>query len=109
MRIREKPHADAVTVDEITEVPLRVHYHRSIMARTAPPSTRELNSQTAVKPAGSVPNSSSEPEATLPSQEEIAQLAYSFWLERGDANGGSAEDDWFRAERELRERKYSRG
>jgi hypothetical protein len=37
-----------------------------------------------------------------PSPDEIAQLAYSYWLDR-DGNGvGSAEEDWLRAENELR-------
>ena len=31
--------------------------------------------------------------------EEIATLAYSYWEARG-RQGGSAEDDWYRAERE---------
>ena len=37
---------------------------------------------------------------SLPSQEEIAIRAYSYWEARGHV-GGSAEEDWFRAEREL--------
>ncbi len=36
--------------------------------------------------------------------EEIERLAYSYWLERG-GQGGSPEDDWFRAEQELRRRR----
>jgi hypothetical protein len=36
--------------------------------------------------------------------EEIAQLAHSYWLARGCTNG-SAEEDWARAERELRARR----
>ena len=36
--------------------------------------------------------------------EEIARLAYSYYLERG-ASDGSAEEDWMRAEREVRARK----
>ncbi len=32
---------------------------------------------------------------------EIEELAYYYWLERG-GQGGSPEDDWFRAEQELR-------
>jgi hypothetical protein len=40
------------------------------------------------------------PEIT-PAQEEIAKLAYSLWQARG-SNGGSPEDDWFRAEQELK-------
>ena len=34
------------------------------------------------------------------SQDEIARLAYSYWEARG-RQGGSAEEDWQRAEREL--------
>ena len=34
------------------------------------------------------------------SRDEIARLAYSYWEARG-GNGGSPEDDWFRAEQEL--------
>jgi hypothetical protein len=34
-------------------------------------------------------------------QERIALLAYSYWETRG-RHGGSPEEDWFRAERELR-------
>ena len=36
-----------------------------------------------------------------PSPDEIARLAYSYWAARGYA-GGSSEQDWLRAERELR-------
>lgn len=39
--------------------------------------------------------------APAPDREEIARLAYSCWEARG-GDGGSPEDDWFRAERELR-------
>ena len=47
-----------------------------------------------------------EPEGSagaIPSQEEIAALAYSYWEARG-YQGGSPEEDWLQAERELRER-----
>ncbi|MGA3026069.1 MAG: DUF2934 domain-containing protein [Bryobacteraceae bacterium] len=36
------------------------------------------------------------------STEKIATLAFSYWESRG-YQGGSPEDDWFRAENELRE------
>ena len=36
-----------------------------------------------------------------PKLEEIARLAYSYWEVRG-GEGGSAEEDWLRAEQELR-------
>lgn len=37
------------------------------------------------------------------STDAIAALAYSYWEARG-CQGGSPEEDWFRAERELRSR-----
>jgi len=42
-----------------------------------------------------------------PTHAEIARLAYSYWEARG-GHGGSAWEDWFRAERELYDR-LSRG
>jgi hypothetical protein len=39
---------------------------------------------------------------------EIARLAYSLWEARGD-NGGSAEEDWYRAEQEILARSPSQG
>jgi hypothetical protein len=42
--------------------------------------------------------------ANVPSHEDVAGLAYSFWEARG-RQGGSALDDWLRAERELKQRK----
>ena len=40
-------------------------------------------------------------DAPEPRRQEIARLAYSYWEARG-CEGGSAEEDWLRAERELR-------
>ena len=37
----------------------------------------------------------------LPSREQIARLAEKYWAERGRPNG-SPEQDWLRAEQELR-------
>lgn len=37
---------------------------------------------------------------SLPSNDEIAELAYSYYAERG-YTGGSPLEDWLRAEREL--------
>ena len=36
--------------------------------------------------------------------EEVAMLAYSYWEARGGGDG-SAEEDWYRAEDELRQRR----
>ncbi len=41
-----------------------------------------------------------QPSLALP-EEEIARLAYSYWENRG-CQGGSPEEDWFRAEEELK-------
>ena len=38
-----------------------------------------------------------------PEYDEVAVLAYSYWEARG-YQGGSAEEDWFRAEEEVRKR-----
>jgi hypothetical protein len=38
---------------------------------------------------------------TGPDHEEVVRLAYSFWEARG-CTGGSPEEDWYRAESELR-------
>jgi len=38
--------------------------------------------------------------AALPSREAVARLAYAYWEARG-YQGGSPEEDWNRAEREL--------
>ena len=39
--------------------------------------------------------------STLPSHEEISRLAEKYWAERGHPQG-SPEQDWLRAEQELR-------
>jgi hypothetical protein len=41
-----------------------------------------------------------EPTQEAPSREQIAILAYSYWVARG-YQGGSPEADWLRAEQEL--------
>jgi hypothetical protein len=56
---------------------------------------------TAVVPVEPVAEPLSEPKAAAPSQEEIAALAYSYWEARG-CQGGSPEEDWLRAEQEVR-------
>ena len=43
-------------------------------------------------------------EVSAATREDIAQLAYSYWEARG-YQGGSPWEDWFRAERELKEKR----
>ncbi len=42
-------------------------------------------------------------EVSAPTEEAIAELAYSYWEAR-DRQGGSPWEDWFRAESELKRR-----
>jgi hypothetical protein len=44
------------------------------------------------------------PAAPVSDQDEIGKLAYSYWEARG-CQGGSPEEDWARAEEEIRRRK----
>jgi hypothetical protein len=68
-------------------------------------STLELDSLAA---PSNPSNPSFTQEANVQPQEAIARLAYIHWLERQDGNEGSAEEDWLRAEKEVRERKPAR-
>jgi len=43
-------------------------------------------------------------ELSTPTDDQIAELAYSYWESRG-GHGGSPWEDWFRAERELKRKR----
>ncbi len=49
---------------------------------------------------------SSSAAAYAPSHEEIARLAYTYWLDRG-CQGGCPEEDWRRAEEALRTQAFT--
>jgi|SRR5580700_11261966 len=71
-------------------------------ARAKNPSTRKhrnpaVNERTE---SATAPSSAASPNAS-PNLDEIALLAYSYWEARG-YQGGSSEEDWLRAEQELR-------
>ena len=74
------------------------------LAKTTKSTEAKVASATKKAPA---PKAKKAPEAKnkihlLPaSHEQIAQLAHKYWAERGHQNG-HAEEDWFRAEQELR-------
>jgi|SRR6185369_1061105 len=55
----------------------------------------------AAEPEIAVPNAVAEPPIYQPSREEVAAQAYLYWEARG-CQGGSPEEDWLRAEEELR-------
>jgi hypothetical protein len=84
-----------------------------VRRKTAAPRTRAT-----VKPAAMLTQPASEEEVAtpvvsvvseavitgyLPSHKEIAALAYTYWEERGYAHG-NPDQDWLRAESELRQR-----
>ncbi len=64
-------------------------------------STKVLDDEPGIVPAEVM---EAEDELSAPTQEEIAQLAYSYWEARG-GQGGSPWEDWFRAEQDLKRRK----
>jgi Protein of unknown function (DUF2934) len=65
------------------------------------PVTRAV-SETETASAVSVFSDADERVRAQPSPEQIAHLAYLYWLDRGGQQG-SAEEDWLRAEQELRQ------
>ncbi len=82
---------------------------RPARARRQAVSTEAPRTRRTVKPAETpvIPESPAEAvavaavaSATQPSYQEIAALAYRYWEARG-CQGGSPEEDWLRAEREL--------
>jgi hypothetical protein len=79
-------------------------HKRRAKGTMAPQSATARNPQTtvglAVPDGGPGGVSDAAPE---PAREEIARLAYSYWEARG-GQGGSPEEDWARAESELRSR-----
>ena len=76
----------------------------AVTKRAKSPVTRKHRNSAAAERVESATVPSSNPpaiEAYSPAFDEIAQLAYSYWEARG-YQGGSPEEDWLRAEQELR-------
>ena len=75
----------------------------AVPARHKPATTKRVN-RTAPVTAAEAPVTQPVPSGLLQekglSQEQVASLAYSYWVARG-YQGGSPEQDWLRAEREL--------
>ena len=70
-----------------------------------PPVSRTGTARSKPKkiPVSTGDSSETFPSDTAPSTEDIAKLAYALWEARG-GDGGSAEEDWYRAEQEIRTR-----
>ena len=65
----------------------------------APAKPRKTTTPTTKKAAAS--KNTVQMPALTPSHDQIAELARKYWAERGYTDG-QHEDDWFRAEQELR-------
>jgi hypothetical protein len=88
----ETPKLKRRTTKKVTAEPRpAAKQHRAAVRKPAAPEI-----VTATAPATST-------SATPVTREQIAELAYSYWENRG-YHGGSPEEDWLRAERELRSR-----
>jgi hypothetical protein len=86
----------------------RISENDLVVSAAAPPRRKPASPKHAkhsVSPAEKPSGPGGTPDAAVavcePSQDEIASLAYSYWEARG-YTGGSSEEDWLRAERELR-------
>jgi hypothetical protein len=86
-------------------MPRKRNSENDLVVSAAAPPRRKFASAKRVKHTASPAEKPLEPAATVavcePSEDEIASLAYSYWEARG-YTGGSSEEDWLRAERELR-------
>lgn len=67
---------------------------------TAPPVAQRTESRQALPSQAVVPDAVTT-NGSEPATEEVAALAYQLWVERGSPHG-SHEEDWYRAEQELR-------
>lgn len=67
------------------------------LPRCSPPGSRRA------RYAPAVLDKPKTPVVAQPDGESVAELAYRYWQERG-CPIGSPEEDWYRAERELRDR-----
>jgi len=79
-----------------TVVPAEPKARRTPAAKSTAVNHKHTTKKTALAPEVAAP-------VRVVKQEEIAQLAYSYWQSRGCQNG-SAHEDWFRAEQELKSR-----
>ena len=75
---------------------------KEIVVSAPTPTRRKPASTTRAKRPTAAPVAAlaAHPAPAAPSREQIASLAYSYWKARG-CQGGSPEQDWLRAEREL--------
>jgi hypothetical protein len=96
----------------IVETPAKVAKPRKSASRAstsaAQGSRKKLASPTSIQPPEATQavesGSSRILDGAVTVHEQIALLAYSYWESRG-CQGGSPEEEWYRAEREIRSRR----
>jgi|SRR5215831_1256828 len=97
---RKRVSQDPIILSGAAPAPVRRKTSTSRTVRTAATETSTPDETQATvapeEPAAEAPLSA----APIPTYQEIAALAYSYWVARGQ-QGGSPEEDWLRAEREL--------
>jgi hypothetical protein len=74
---------------------------KEIVVSAAAPVRRKPATPRRPRRSASAPAAAAVPASAAPASEQIAHLAYSYWEARG-YQGGSPEEDWLRAEQELR-------
>ena len=96
--LKPKPRASKSSAPKTTEVVVKTespsHHHKLSTAPVA-----EVLAAVSQSSNVSLPSSPAVPPRVVTHQ-QIAELAHSFWIGRGYVHG-AAEEDWFRAEREL--------
>lgn len=81
--------------------------HAKPASKTAVPDTPETPREQTTAVEAAVSSAAGAPSyEPISEREEIAKLAYSFYLERG-GQAGSAEEDWVRAEQEFQRRRQA--
>ena len=97
---RKRVSQDPIILSGAAPAPVRRKTPTSRTVRTAATETSTPDETQATvgpeEPRAEVPSSA----VATPTYQEIAALAYSYWVARGQ-QGGSPEEDWLRAEQEL--------
>ena len=95
--VSETATGSALAPARAKKAPATSHSRRTKAAASEP--------ETTTAPAIEATPQAAEPEIRIvePTHEQIARMAHSYWVARGQ-QGGSPEEDWARAEQELRSR-----
>ncbi|HUK15432.1 MAG TPA: DUF2934 domain-containing protein [Bryobacteraceae bacterium] len=85
-----------------TEIAVSQNATATPARRKAAPSHKKHTPATSVAEplAATAPEPATPAAAYQPTHEDVSALAYSYWVARG-YQGGTPEEDWLRAEREL--------